>query len=136
MVCVIVPYAQPISSLLSLNPHSFELMVSRRGGQELGAGIVRELGIDMYTLLYLKRITIKDVLYSTGNSAQCYMVAWTGGEFGGGSVQFSSVAQSCPTLCDPMNRSTPGLPVHHHLLELWIHLYVWLSPFAVHLKLS
>ena len=27
-------------------------------------------------------------------------------------VQFSSVAQSCPTLCDPMNRSTPGLPVH------------------------
>ena len=33
------------------------------------------------------------------------------------SVQFSSVAQSCPTLCDPMNCSTPGLPVHHHLLE-------------------
>ena len=32
-------------------------------------------------------------------------------------VQFSSVAQSCPTLCDPMNRSTPGLPVHHQLLE-------------------
>ena len=29
------------------------------------------------------------------------------------SVQFSSVAQSCPTLCDPMNHSTPGLPVHH-----------------------
>ena len=34
-----------------------------------------------------------------------------------GSVQFSSVAQSCPTLCDPMNRSRPGLPVHHQLLE-------------------
>jgi len=33
------------------------------------------------------------------------------------SVQFSSVAQSCPTLCDPMNHSTPGLPVHHQLLE-------------------
>ena len=33
------------------------------------------------------------------------------------SVQFSSVAQSCRTLCDPMNRSTPGLPVHHQLLE-------------------
>ena len=32
-------------------------------------------------------------------------------------VQFSSVAQSCLTLCDPMNRSTPGLPVHHHLPE-------------------
>ena len=35
----------------------------------------------------------------------------------GHSVQFSSVAQSCPTLCDPMNRSMPGLPVHHQLLE-------------------
>ena len=30
---------------------------------------------------------------------------------------FSSVTQSCPTLCDPMNRSTPGLPVHHHFPE-------------------
>ena len=33
------------------------------------------------------------------------------------SVQFSSIAQSCLTLCDPMNHSTPGLPVHHQLLE-------------------
>ena len=33
------------------------------------------------------------------------------------SVQFSSVTQSCPTLCDSMNRSTPGLPVHHQLPE-------------------
>ena len=33
------------------------------------------------------------------------------------SVQFSSVAQSCPTLCDPMNRGTPGLPVYHQLPE-------------------
>ena len=33
------------------------------------------------------------------------------------SVLFSSVAQSCPTLCDPMNHSTPGLPVHHQLPE-------------------
>ena len=32
-------------------------------------------------------------------------------------VQFSSVALSCPTLCDPMDCSTPGLPVHHQLLE-------------------
>ena len=32
-------------------------------------------------------------------------------------LQFSSVAQSCPTLCDPMNRSTPCLPVHHQLPE-------------------
>ena len=35
----------------------------------------------------------------------------------GGSVQFGSVAQLCPTLCDPMNCSMPGLPVHHQLPE-------------------
>ena len=34
------------------------------------------------------------------------------------SVQFSSAAQLCPTLCDPMNHSTPGLPVHHQVPEL------------------
>ena len=33
------------------------------------------------------------------------------------SIQLSSISQSCPTLCDPINRSMPGLPVHHHLLE-------------------
>ena len=32
-------------------------------------------------------------------------------------AEIRSVAQSCPTPCDPMNRSTPGLPVHHQLLE-------------------
>ena len=33
-------------------------------------------------------------------------------------AQFSSVAQFCPTLCDPMDYSTPGFPVHHQLPEL------------------
>ena len=69
-------------------------------GESWGEGIVREFGMDMYTLLYLKWITNKALLYSTGNSAQCYAVAWMGGEFG----------------------------------EEWIH--GWLSPFALHLKLS
>ena len=42
----------------------------------------------------------------------------------GPSVQFSSFAQSCPTLCDPMKCSTPGLPVHHQLLEFnQTHVY-------------
>ena len=42
-------------------------------------------------------------------------------------VQFSSVAQLCPTLCDPMNHSTPGLPVHHQLPEFTqTHLH-WVS---------
>ena len=56
----------------------------------------------LYTLLYLKWITNKGLLYSTGNSGQCYVAGWMGGEFGGE----------------------------------WIHVYVRLSPFAVHLKLS
>ena len=46
-------------------------MVTR--GEGLGGGIVREFGIDMYTLLYLKWIINKDLLYSTGNSAQYYV---------------------------------------------------------------
>ena len=71
-------------------------------GEGGGEGIVREYGIDMYTLLYLTGITNKDLLYSTGNSAQCYVAAWMGGEPGG----------EC------------------------IHVYVWLSRFAVYLKLS
>ena len=47
------------------------------------------------------------------------------------SVQLSSVAQSCPTLCNPMNCSTPGLPVHHQLIRdipLPISHYQRLSP--------
>ena len=51
--------------------------------------------------LYLKWITNKDLLCSTGNSVQCYGAAWMGGEFGGE----------------------------------WIHAYIWLSSFPVHLKL-
>ena len=40
------------------------------------------------------------------------------------SVQFSSIAQSCPTLCDSMNHSMPGLPVHHQLPEFTqIHVH-------------
>ena len=66
-----------------------------------GKGIVREFEIDMYTLLYLKWITNKVLLNSTGNSVQCYVAAWMGGESGGE----------------------------------WMHVYVQLSPFAVHLKL-
>ena len=43
------------------------------------------------------------------------------------SVQFSLVTQSCPTLCDPMNHSTPGLPVHHQLLEFTQTHVRWVS---------
>ena len=53
---------------------------------------------------------------------------------GSPSIQLSSVAQSYPTLCDPMNRSTPGLPVHHQLLEFTqthdhhVHGIKWCHP--------
>ena len=63
------------------------------------------------------------------------------------SVQFSSVAQLCLTLCNPMNHSTPGLPVYHQLLEStqtnvhWVgdaiqpsHLLSFLSPPALNLS--
>ena len=43
------------------------------------------------------------------------------------SVQFSSVTQSCLTLCDPMNRSKPGLPVHHQLPEVTQTHVHWVS---------
>ena len=73
-----------------------ELMVARQKGG----------GRDSYRVwdgrVHTDVFNNKDLLYSTGNSAQCYVAAWMGGEFGG---------------------------------EL-IHVYVWLSPCVVHLKLS
>ena len=48
----------------------------------MGEGIVREFGMDMDTLMYLTWRTSKDLLDSTGNSAQCHVAAWLGGELG------------------------------------------------------
>ena len=48
-------------------------MILMGGGD--GGGTVREFGMDMSTLLHLKWITNKDLLYSTWNSAQCYVAA-------------------------------------------------------------
>ena len=64
--------------------------------------MVGEFGKVMHTLLYSKWITNKDLLFSTGNSAQYHVTARMGAEFA----------------------------------RKWIHVYVRLSPFAVHLKLS
>ena len=69
------------------------------GAKERGKDI-RDFGTDMYTLLYFKWITNKNLLYSTGNAALSYMAAWMRGEFG----------------------------------AEWIHVYVWLSCYAVHLN--
>ena len=60
-----------------------------QGGDEgWTEGIVKEFGMDMYTLLYLKWITNKDLLYSTGNSSQCYVAAWMAAEFGGNGYMY------------------------------------------------
>ena len=53
------------------------------GGRMGGRGIVWEFGMERYTLLYLKWITNKDLLYSTWNSVQCYVADWMGRKFGG-----------------------------------------------------
>ena len=48
-------------------------------------------------------------------------------------IQFSSVAQSCPTLCDPMNRSTPSLPVHHQppeFTQTHVHRHTTKNPIS------
>ena len=58
--------------------------VTETQGEGSGEGIVRELGMDTDTLLYLKWITSKDLLGSTGKSPQCYVATWVGREFGGG----------------------------------------------------
>ena len=55
-------------------------MVAREEGWD--AGIAREFRMDMSKLLYLKWITNKDLLYSIGNSAQCYVAAWMGESLG------------------------------------------------------
>ena len=60
-------------SLKSYNLRNDVLIVIR--GKGVGGRIARELGMEMYTLLYLKQMTNKDLLYSIGNSAQYYATA-------------------------------------------------------------
>ena len=56
---------------------------------------------------YIQKKKQQELLHSTGNAIQYLLITY----------QFSSVPQSCPTLCGPMNHSTPGLLVHHQLPE-------------------
>ena len=83
-----------------------------------GIGIVRELGMDMYTLLYLKWIN-KDLAQET-----LLNVMWQPGWEG--SLEFSSVLNHVQ-LCDPMDCSMPGFPVHHQFLELAQTHVHWVS---------
>ena len=67
-----------------------------------------------YIYIYIKSISIlcRKLLQVNKKEKAQYKKKWARN-----SVQFSSVAQSCLTLCDPMSHSTPGLPVHHQLPE-------------------
>jgi len=62
-------------------------------------GIVGEFGMDVYTRLYLKWITNKDLLYSTGNSAQCFVEAWMGRELWG---RMDTCRRMAESLCCPL----------------------------------
>ena len=63
-----------------------------------------------YSLIY-GNFSNQGILVSNFHHIISIVAAWFS------SVQFSSVTQSCPTLCNPMNCSMPGLPVHHQLPE-------------------
>ena len=88
-------------NLLTKQTHRLREQTYGCGAGGGGDGILREFGMDVYTQLYLKWMINQVLAYSTQDSAQCYVAAWMGAEFGGE----------------------------------WIHVYIWLSPFVVHLKL-
>ena len=78
----------------------------------------KNTGVDSHSLIQGIFLTQKlnpgllhcrQTFYHLSYQGSCYVI--------NPSVQFSSVAQSFPTLCDPMNCSTPGFPIHHQLLE-------------------
>ena len=95
---------------------------------EVEGGIIWENSIETYTLSYVKWMTSASLMHEAGHPNPVLSDNQEGyggkGRRRGGfrirgtrisSVQFSSVAQLCPTLCDPMNCSTLRLPVHHQL---------------------
>ena len=77
---------------------SHHFMGNRWGKQTLFLGAPKSLQMVTVAMKLKDAYSLKEKLWPT-------------------SVQFSSVSQSCPTLCDPVNCSTPGLPVHHQLPE-------------------
>ena len=122
-------YSQSRNKLTDLEN---KLMVAK--GEGGGERIIREFGIDMYTLIYLMWVTNKVPLYTQGNLLNVmWQPEWKGRLRENGYTYVygrvpllsiwnyydivnwlcCSVAQSCPTLFDPMDCSTQGLPVLH-----------------------
>ena len=95
--------------------------------------------MDRYTLLYLKRITKKDLLYGTENSAQCYVAAWMAGQPGGTWIHcYIENEQSTRTYCTAQGTllSVMWQPGWERGLGENGHMCIRLSPFAVHRKRS
>ena len=115
----------------------------------MGEGIVRESGMDMDTLLYLTWRTNKDLLDSTGNSAQYSVITlWSpGGRMGEGIVRESGMdmdtllyftGRTSKDLLDSTGNSAQchvAAWVGGEFGREWICVYVWVSLFAVHQKL-
>ena len=74
-------------------------------------------GSSVHGILQASTLNWVAISFSRGSSQPRNPIHMLYISFTGNSVWFSSVTQFCPTLCDPMNRSTPGLPVHHQLQE-------------------
>ena len=96
----LIRYLANVLTIQRLTDLENELMFAGLGVVQ--EGIVKDFGKVSYTLLCLKWITNKNLLYSMWNSAQCYEPGWTGEMFGGERI----------------------------------HVYVWLSPYIVYLRLS
>ena len=92
--------------LLSINQIPYNYIVEVRN-RFRGLDLIDKMPEELWT-------EICDIVQETGimtipKKKKCKKAKWLS--------EYRSVAQLCPTLCDPMSRSTPGLPVHHHLLE-------------------
>ena len=92
-----------------------------------GRSVRHDWGLSDWTELnWMMNHTVYVTMFLKVAAASCFSHVWL---FATriSSVEFSSVAQSCPTLCDSMNRSTPGLPVHHQLPEFTQTHVHWVS---------
>ena len=95
------------------NEHKNAKSKFQRGGQRIKQSRDCENGLIMpkVNIIYRHIQIDKQYIYRLGLHKDVHLEVTEQG------LTFSSVPQLCPTLCDPMNHSTPGLPVHHQLPE-------------------
>ena len=120
-------------TLVSNAAVNMEVQVSLWGRDLIFLGCTPRSGLDgsYYSSIFNFRRTRHSVFCSgrpnLHSDKECSREEWDGVGLAREVHEFTSVAQSCPSLCDPVDRSTPGFPVHHRLLEL-IQTHVhWVS---------